>query len=150
MAEANLYNQTVKNRQDKEKQTLINILKEMPVITVAVKRLGISRDTYYRWKTEDNDFLRQSSAAIKEGIEFINDMGDAKIIQLINEGKLPAIALWLKHNSQRYGAKAMPRATDPSIADLTPKEKRFFDKALALSSGKIIKSKNKLCQKESA
>lgn len=130
MTENNSYNQTIKNRQDKEKQNLINILREMPIITVAVKRAGVGRDTYYRWRAKDNNFLQDSSKAMREGIEFINDLSEAKIIQLINEGKLPAVSLWLKHNNQKYGAKAMPRVADSSMVDLTPQEKELISKAL--------------------
>ena len=50
------YNQTIEKRQTKLKEALINTLKEMPIIEVAVKRIGIGRDTYYRWKAQDQDF----------------------------------------------------------------------------------------------
>jgi hypothetical protein len=136
MVETNSYNQTIKDRQDKEKQNLVNILKEMPIITVAVKKVGISRDTYYRWKTEDNVFWRQCSEAIKGGIEFINDMSEAKVIQLIKDGKLPAIALWLKHNNAKYGAKKIFQLPMTPICALSPKDKELFSRALGLETEK--------------
>lgn len=104
----------IEKRQAKFKETLINTLKEMPIIEVAVKRVGISRDSYYRWKRDDKEFLRQSEDAISQGIEFINDMSESQLVTLIKEKKMPAIALWLKHNNPRYGAKVK---MDPTLAE---------------------------------
>ncbi len=81
------YNQTVQQRQGKNKKSLLNTLKEMPIIEVAVKRVGISRDTYYRWRQDDQEFFQQSEDAILQGIEFINDMSESQLITLIREKK---------------------------------------------------------------
>lgn len=105
MDEQNSYNKTIKDRQEKSKEELISILKEMPIIQVAVKRAGISRDTYYRWRRDDDKFLRQSEEALTQGVEYINDMSESQLIALIKEKKMPAIAMWLRNNNERYGAK---------------------------------------------
>src|SRR3989344_3629122 len=98
-------NMTIEERQDKEKQAVIDALKEMPIIQVACKRANISRATYYRWRKEDKNFLRQSEDAMGQGFEFINDMSESQIVTLIKEKKLQAIVIWLKHHHPRYGSK---------------------------------------------
>ena len=128
-------NSTVEERQEKDKQVLLDTLKELPIIQIACKKSGVSRATYYRWRKEDASFLRQSEEALTQGIEFINDMSESQVIQLIKEKKLPAITLWLKHNNPRYGAKLMSRTPPSQLILLTKDEENLLKKALALSSG---------------
>ena len=96
---------TVEERTEKDKGALVEILKEMPIIQVACKRAGIGRATYYRWRTEDTRFRRDSNLSLEEGIEFINDMSESQLITLIKEKKMPAISMWLKNNHHRYSGK---------------------------------------------
>ncbi len=60
--------EAVEKRMAEMKQAMVNVLKEMPIIEVAVKRIGISRDTFYRWKLEDKEFEKHSQEAMAQGI----------------------------------------------------------------------------------
>jgi transposase-like protein len=131
-------NNTVEKRQTKFKESLIMALKEMPIIEVAAKRVGVSRDTYYRWRREDKIFLRQAEDALNQGIEFINDMSESQLITLIKEKKMPAIAMWLKHNNPRYGSKKQLHTHIATAEELTPDEEKLVFEALRLVSGKKI------------
>lgn len=135
-------NSSVEQRQEKDKQTTIDALKEMPIAHVACKRSGISRATYYRWRKEDKDFRRSSDDALTQGIEFINDMSESQLITLIREKKMPAIAMWLKHNHARYSLKTHAYAPISLIEDLTAEEQRIVMSALALTSGNVIPKEN--------
>lgn len=117
------------------KVAVLKALKEMPIIQVACKKVGIGRATYYRWQQEDKEFKRQSKDALAEGIEYINDMSESQIITLIREKKMPAISLWLKHNNKRYGAKGREYTPIASVDELTPEEEKIMLDALALASG---------------
>ena len=132
-------NSTIEKRQTKFKEAMINVLKEMPIIEVAVKRAGVSRDTYYRWRRDDKNFLRQSEDALSQGIEFINDMSESQIVTLIKDKKMPAITLWLKTHHPRYGSPKSYTPITPA-KDLTSEESEILVKALALASGKPIKT----------
>lgn len=97
---------TIGERQEKEKQVLLEAFKEMPIIRVACKRAGVSRATFYRWKIEDKNFLQQSQEAIQIGMDAINEMSDSQLIALIGEKSLQAIKWWQQNNHERYGAKS--------------------------------------------
>ena len=120
----------------KEKEMLLEALKEMPVIQIACKKAGISRATYYRWRQEDAELSSRCDESLREGIEFINDMSESQKIQLIKEKKMPAIVWWDKHNNPKYGAKRMLRRSNILQKKLTPEDEELFRKALALSDGK--------------
>jgi len=132
-------NSTVKERQQKDKQKLVETLKEMPIIQVACKRIGISRDTYYRWRREDRDFRRQGEDAMQHGFEYINDLSESQILTLIREKKMPAITLWLKHHHPRYGSQTKSYTPIAKDEDLTPEEQKVVIEALSLVSNKPIK-----------
>ena len=128
------FQQTIDERQQKEKELLLKSLSEMPIVEIATKKAGVSRASYYRWLKEDLEFLKQSDKAIQEGREFINDMSEAQIVQMIKKEKMPAIALWLKNNNPRYGSKVAQKRPDRTIPELTSEEEKIFKKALAMSS----------------
>ena len=135
-------NQTkIEERQEKEKSALLVILKEMPIIEVACKRVGISRATFYRWQQDDKIFKRQSMDALDQGIEFINDMSESQLITLIKKEKMPAISMWLKNNHKRYGAKGRSYTPIASTDDLTSDEEKIILEALAMASGKTYGNK---------
>jgi predicted site-specific integrase-resolvase len=133
----------IEERQEKEKSALLAILKEMPIIEVACKRVGISRGTFYRWQQEDKIFKRQSMDAMDQGIEFINDMSESQLITLIKKEKMPAISMWLKNNHKRYGAKGRSYTPINSTEDLTIEEENLVLEALAMASGKTYGDKSK-------
>ena len=71
-------NAAVVERQGNDKQALVDALKEMPIIQIACKRVGVSRATYYRWRKEDKEFLRLAEDAMEQGYAFVNDMSESQ------------------------------------------------------------------------
>ncbi|MCL5006678.1 MAG: hypothetical protein M1153_00815 [Patescibacteria group bacterium] len=130
---------TVGERTEKDKQSLAEALKEMPIVQFACRKAGVSRATYYRWRQEDKEFRRESDDALNQGYEYINDMGESQVIALIKEKKLPAITLWLKHHHPRYGAQARQYVPPSEEDDLTAEEERMVLEALSLSSGRPVR-----------
>ena len=135
-------NSTIEERQEKDKQALLEALKEVPVIAAACKRAGIGRATYYRWRKENSQFLRQIEDAMAQGFELINDLSEGQIITLIKEKKMPAITLWLKYHHPRYGSKAKSYTKPATAEDLTTEERKIILEALALTSGKVVPQNN--------
>ena len=78
-------------------------LSKTPVVYVVCQKVGLSRQTIYRWCAEDRDFKRRFDECIGRGRDSINDLAESKLISLINEGKLRAIEFWLRNNKLNYG-----------------------------------------------
>jgi len=128
-------NPSIEKRQEKDKQAVLDSLKEMPIAQIACKKAGISRATYYRWRSEDKIFRRSADDALAQGIDYINDMSESQMITLIKEKKMPAIAMWLRHNHIRYGSKGIQRIPISPNKELTLEEDELVKKALVLTSG---------------
>ncbi len=122
-------------KKNRLKEKLIKELKEMPVIQFACKQTGISRATYYRWKSEDKKFTEEVNKAIAEGEELITDMSESQLISLIRDKNFQAVKLWLRHHHPRYNQRINVNATiNSSDEDLTPEQEEIIRKALQLSS----------------
>lgn len=87
---------------------ILEQLKKIPIISVACEKVGVSRASVHRWRKDDPTFLQESEDAIREGIGYINDLGENQLLSLIGEKRMQAISFWLKHNHERYGAKLKP------------------------------------------
>lgn len=140
--------ETIGVRQENDKRLVIEKLKEMPIIQVACQKVGIGRATYYRWKKEDPLFRKACDEAIVEGIFLINDMSESQLISLIREKKLTAIALWLKNNHTRYGAKGEIEHGQNLPVALSVEQEETVKKALRIVRpqkfyGKIKQKRNR-------
>ena len=127
-------NITIEERQAKDKQALIEILKEMPIVQIACKRAGISRATYYRWRKEDKDFLEQSDNAFADGVEFINDMSEGQLISLIREKSWSAISFWLRKRSPKFKDRIeVSGEINIPKKEMTPEQQVTVSEALKLA-----------------
>lgn len=89
----------------KSKQTVARLLHELeqvPNISLACKKIGISRQTLYRWKTEDADLARMIDESYAVGIESISDLAESKLVEKIQAGDFKAMRFWLENNNKRY------------------------------------------------
>jgi hypothetical protein len=77
-------------------------LKNIPNISLACEKVGISRNTVYRWCNEDPEFKKRIEEATEDGIDSINDLAESKLISSINNGSLRAIEYWLTNNKKAY------------------------------------------------
>ena len=91
-------------KRDKLKNSLIEQLKEMPILQFACKKIGVSRTSYYRWRT-DPEFAKEADAAIAEGEALITDLSESQLIALIRDRNFQALQLWLRHHHPKYSQK---------------------------------------------
>lgn len=111
-------NNTITKRQSKNKDLLIKYLSEMPIVTIACKKVNISRGTHYKWCQEDSEYAQQVDKARSKGILLINDLAESTVVSLIkDERNLGACAFWLKHNCETYSPKIEISARNNSISD---------------------------------
>jgi len=94
----------------KEKQFLEE-LQRVPNISYACEKVGISRNTVYRWKLEDNEFKERVERCLSMGIESISDLAESCIIQNIKLGNLNAAKYWLENHLRKYYRPKVPLET---------------------------------------
>ena len=99
-------------------------MKTIPNISLACEKVGLSRNTIYRWCNEDPDFKDRLDEAIDSGTDSINDLAGSKLISKINAGDMRAIVYWLDNNKKTY---------------MRPRPKDFWETIIGADKvGKII------------
>lgn len=86
----------------KSKADVIENLRTAPIVQVACQKAGISRATYYRWRTGDKEFKKKIDQAIKYGNFFINDLAESQLISAIKDKNMTAIIYWLNNHHSSY------------------------------------------------
>ena len=120
-------------KKDKIRDSMIVALKEMPIVQVACKKVGVGRTTYYRWR-ENKKFAKEADAAIAEGEAFITDMSESQLISLIRDRNFQALHLWLKNHHPKYGDKVeVTGHLNMKEEPLTPEQEELVKKALGLA-----------------
>lgn len=89
-------------KKDRIEKTLLAELQKTSNISIACERVGLSRQSIYRWMNEDLKFQKKVNEAIRMGVESINDLAESKLIAKIKEGEPRAVEYWLNSNKQKY------------------------------------------------
>ena len=118
-----------------QRELLLEQLKKTPVIQFACEKSGVSRATFYRWRTEDKEFKKSAEEAILEGEAFITDMTESQLISLIKDKNFHAIQLWLRHHHPRYNNRVEINATiNNPIEQMTTEQEAVFKEAVKLAA----------------
>jgi len=128
------WNKAIAERIAKDKVSLLDQFRKMPILQVALERAGLSRSTYYNWRDEDKEFLKDADAAIAEGEALITDMSESQLISLVRDKHFPAVQLWLRHHHPKYAPKLELEGTITTIQELSPEQKELVRKALELAN----------------
>lgn len=121
---------TVNNRIGLEKEKLLSELRKTPVVHVACKLAGVSKATFYRWKTEDAAFAVVADAALGDGKELISDMAISQLISAIKDKNMHAIRFWLSSHHPDYKTKVEIEGKIRVERELTPEEQELMMEAL--------------------
>lgn len=95
----------VQIKKSKLQAELIEQLKKTPVIEVACQKVGIGRNSYYRWRREGKKFALACDKALEEGCAFINDLAESQLISAMKGNNLTAVMYWLNHRHNVYKNK---------------------------------------------
>lgn len=98
----------MKRNKAKEDQFILQ-LEKIPNISLACEKVGLSRNTIYRWSNEDHDFKARVDKALASGTDSVSDLAESKLVGLINGSNLNAIKYWLDNHKKEY---ARPRPRD--------------------------------------
>lgn len=112
------------------KSKFIEELAKVPIIQVACEKVGISRQTFYRWKKESKKFEQEVEKAMAEGVAFVNDMSEAQLLNMIKEQEFKAVSFWLKHRNDKYKEKVEVTNRE-EIVVLTSEQKKIIRQALS-------------------
>lgn len=123
---------TIEIRRAKDKVALLDNLKSIPIIEVACSKTSISRASYYRWRSDDEEFCKNADEAITEGEKRINDLSESQLISLIKDRSMPGIAFWLRHHHPKYAAKLHIEGNVQTDKILTVEQEELIKKALGL------------------
>jgi hypothetical protein len=96
---------TIEKRKNQDKELLIEQLKKTPIVQVACEKTSIGRQSYYRWRKEDEEFKKATDAALYEGCLLVNDLAESQLISAIKDRNLGAISMWLKTHHENYSPK---------------------------------------------
>lgn len=132
----------IKNRIMKEKEKLVEILEQYPIIQVACKNAWISRQTYYRWYSDDEEFALKVDRAISIWKETINDLAESNIISWVKENDMKANMFWLNNNHKNYSNRPIQN-TSVYITDSKKHSKSIENILKSYSKSNDKKSKAK-------
>lgn len=139
-------------RQEASKKAILEQLRKIPVIQICCERVGISRQTFYRYRDSDEDFRKAVAEAVAEGEAFITDLSEGQLISMVRDKNFQAVQLWLRKHHHRYADKVeiSGEIEHKEKRELSPEEKELIKKALrlALPQGEISRdTKQKSAEK---
>lgn len=120
-------------KKNKKRYEFLEHLRSLPIILVAAEKSGLSRQSIYRWRNEDEEFRKEMDKAMKEGEEFVNDMSESQLLTMIKEKNWSAISFWLKHHHSAYRNRVEIATVTPQ-EELTPEQEKIVREALKLAS----------------
>lgn len=89
-------------KRNRKEVQFLEQLQTIPNISLACEKVGLSRNTIYRWCKEDPAFKDRLDEAIETGTESVNDLAESKLISQINASNMQAIRYWLDNNKKTY------------------------------------------------
>lgn len=85
---------------DKKQKKVLKYLKEgHGIVSYACGKAGVSRQTFYNWKKEDEEFAKE----VDDVDEEIIDVVESKLLSQINDNNLTAIIFYLKTKGRKRG-----------------------------------------------
>ena len=86
----------------KKVKAFLEQLHTIPNISLACEKVGLTRNTIYRWCKDDPEFQENVDLALSRGEDSITDLAESKLITHINSGNLRAIKYWLDNRKKEY------------------------------------------------
>jgi hypothetical protein len=118
-------------KKNKKRDEFLAQLRKIPIVQVACEKTGISRQSVYRWRTEDDQFRKEMEIAMVEGEALVNDMGESQLLSMIRDKNWPALHFWL-------------RTRNPKFRDRVEVTTTVNSEALSLEEMEIVREANRL------
>ena len=132
---------------EQEKNSLLENLRQIPIVELACKKSGVARASFYRLKKDDKEFSKLVEDAILDGEDLINDLSQSQLVSSIRDGNFQAIQLWLKHHHKKYADTIeVSGSIDVKDKPLTDEQKELVERSL-MQAGILLSGDNKNGQK---
>jgi hypothetical protein len=117
-------------KKNKFQDQFLDELRKVPIVQVACEKTGLSRNSVYRWRKDDKEFLKKMDTVhfLKVSL-LVNDMSESQLLTLIKEKNYPAISFWLRHRNDNYKNK-LEITTKEDNEELTPSQAKIVKQAL--------------------
>jgi len=90
----------MKQNPELHKKKLIEALeKSLGIVTPACKEVGVSRETFYRYYREDEDFKK----SVDDINEITLDFAENQLLKKIKEGSERSILFYMKYKARKRG-----------------------------------------------
>ncbi len=96
-------------KKSKLEAKFLSELNKVPNISLACEKVGLSRNTIYRWIREDIKFEAKVINELDMGVDYVSDLAESKLIANIKSNKVWAIKYWLGNRKKVY---IRPRSKD--------------------------------------
>lgn len=120
-------------KKNKHRNEFLDQLRKIPIVLVACEKTGLSRNSVYRWRKDDEVFAKEMDEALQEGEELVNDMSESQLLTLIKEKNWSAISFWLRHRNPKFKERIEVTHTDKD-RELTSEQKDLIERALKLTA----------------
>ena len=87
---------------NQRKRKFIKELQKTPIVQIVCEKVGISRQTYYRWQREDYEFKKGSNAALEHGVDLVNDVAESNVLKGIQNEDAGYTKFWLSRRHDKY------------------------------------------------
>lgn len=121
----------IEKRQIKQKENVLEEIKNIPILLMVCKKTNVSRATIYRWLQIDLEFRKEYEKSKIQGSESINDIAKLNLITKIKDGDFKSIAFWLTHRDKEFADNKWFIQT-PEKPELTLEQKAGFAERLRL------------------
>ncbi|MSU45315.1 MAG: hypothetical protein EXS47_01665 [Candidatus Zambryskibacteria bacterium] len=121
-------------KKNKIKNEFLEQLRKIPIVQVACEKVGISRNSVYRWRNEDPEFMKDMEKALSDGEDLVNDMSESQLISMIREKNWHAISFWLRKRSPKFRDRLEINTTTPPLEEMSSEQKTVVEEALKLAS----------------
>jgi hypothetical protein len=121
-------------KKNKVKDAFLEQLRKVPIVQVACEKVGVSRNSVYRWNNEDEEFCKEMETALEEGESLVNDMSENQLLVLIKEKNWHAISFWLRKRNPKFKDRIEVEVAQRQEG-LTPEQEATVRQALRLAQG---------------
>jgi hypothetical protein len=118
-------------KKNKVKDAFLEQLRKVPIIQVACEKVGVSRNSVYRWKNDDPEFAKEMETALEDGEALVNDMTENQLMVLIREKNWHAISFWLRKRNPKFKDRVeITTKVEQVDVPLTPEQEELMKEGL--------------------